>query len=232
MLSLSIGLSIGTGTVVSGGGATLGPISLTDNFNDNSTDGTKWTVGTLTGQSTTGVTVAEANLHVEVTGAVSSAGAHYSGYVSVPTFDFTGKWAFVQLGHTTQQGSEVFHLTFGPDANNRYMMEVDSGAFYFSKIVASTKTFFGSVGGIAWSATTHKWLRIRHGGAGDDNIYMDAAPSAASNPPIAGDWVNLASTAKDAGFAITASLVSFGGGCYASLATPTKFIFDGFNTAT
>jgi hypothetical protein len=137
----------------------------------------------------------------------------------------TGRAAQVQIKSTGT--AHEFYLSFGPDASNNYLVFVDTGALYLAKIKAGTQTILATVG--AWSATTHQWWRLRHGGAGDDTIYLDTAPSTAANPPASGDWVNRASAARDAAIALTSAHYAIGGGTYTSTPTPTTFKFDNFS---
>jgi hypothetical protein len=205
--------------------AVIASAALADNFDDNSRDATKWNVAAWEDGDATGVTVAEQNGELEVTGPVSTAGTHYSGYVSVNAVNVTGRAAQVQIKSTGT--TNLFYLSFGSDANNNFWAFVDSGTLYLAKRKTGTTSILATVG--AWSPTTHQWLRLRHGGAGDDTIYLDTAPSTAANPPASGDWVNRASAARDAAIALTSAHYAIGGGTYGSTPTPTTFKFDNFS---
>jgi hypothetical protein len=205
--------------------AVIASAALADNFDDNSRDATKWNVAAWAGGDATGVTVAEQNGELEVTGPVSTAGVHFSGYVSVNAVNVTGRAAQVQIKSTGTV--HEFYLSFGPDASNNYLVFVDTGTLFLAKIKAGAQTLLATVG--AWSATTHQWWRLRHGGAGDDTIYFDTAPSTAANPPASGDWVNRASAARDAAIALTSAHYAIGGGTYGSTPSPTTFKFDNFS---
>lgn len=204
--------------------------TLTDNYDDNSRDTAKWTEDQFAGGTTTGVTVTEQNGRLEVLGPASNAaGVRYSGYVSAILYTLDS--IYETLGHASMQTSEVVYFNAGPDNVNYYGALIDSGTLYFVKRVAGVQTILTTVG--AWSATTHKRLRLRWGGAGDNNVYLDTATSTSSDPPVSGDWTNRASAARDTALNLDACRLAKGGGSYITgPASPTTFIFDGFNTAT
>lgn len=202
--------------------------TLVDNYDDNSQDTALWVVDQFADGTVAGVTVAETGGQLQVTGPISVAAVRYSGYVSVSKFVLDA--SYVSTGHTTCQVGEVFYFGVGPDANNAYYAFVDSNTLYFFKRVGGVGSILATVA--TWSPTTHKRFRLRWSGNGDNTVYLDTATSSSSDPPIESDWTNRASAARDAGIDLSAAKQAVGGGAYASIASPTTSIFDGFNSAT
>jgi hypothetical protein len=207
--------------------------TLTDNFDDNSRDTSKWNVAQLHDNSgnNVNVTVIEQNSRLEITPPSGGGTNEYNGYTSINTYDFTGDHIFVQIsfsGALTTTTQAI--LSVGPDSGNNYEAVIQGdGNVYLQKIVSGS---FTNISSFAYNSSTHKWLRLRHGGVSDDTIYIDTAPDTASNPPTPTDWVNALSSPRDTGVPITAAHAGLSGGTWGASAGQTTIYFDGFNTAT
>jgi hypothetical protein len=70
--------------------------SMSDNFNDNSTDLNKWIVEAPFGTDAL-VTVQETSNHVLITPRASQSGNHLNGYESRSTYDLTDRFISIQL---------------------------------------------------------------------------------------------------------------------------------------
>lgn len=218
-MPLGLGLSIGIGSQQPSGTAAGAP-SLLDNFNDNSRNTSLWNIGAL---KTTGLngTVSETSQRLEILPAGSSG---YTGYITANTYDLSSSSVYVKMTLAgTMDAVEESYLGIGIDGSNYYLALVTSSNVLFQKNIAGSPS---NVAAVAYNATNHVWFRIRASGG---TIFLDAAPSTASNPPISGDWVNIGS--ETAGIALTAVKVALVAGV-SGAAAPTTIIFDGFNTAT
>ncbi|HEY8593305.1 MAG TPA: hypothetical protein VIL42_10650 [Sphingomicrobium sp.] len=212
-------------TLEDGSGYYLLENAFTDNFDDNSRDTSKWNLG-LTGW--TGITnngISETNGRVEVlppAGTTDGGG----GYESVNSYDITGGSIYlnVQASGTLSIGQEV-HFGFR-SASDGYFIFRDNTTLYLYRRVAGANT---SVGSVAYSATTHRWWRLRHNSA-DDTVHLETATSTAANPPASGDWTSRASETWNASVPKT-NKISFGSSNWQNVATPRTIYFDDFNTA-
>jgi hypothetical protein len=230
MFGLGLGIGLGQNVAaLGGGGGPAAASSLTDNFNDNSTDLAKWAVGQMKDPAavTTGVTVAETGGREDVTPPGSGL-LEYNGYVSVSTYTFTNDAIVVKITPASALSTaEEFYLAAGPDVSNHFMATQSGGSIYLQKMVAGANT---NLGNFAYNSTTHAWIRLRHDSSGD-TINVDTATSSASNPPVSGDWTNRISGARDVAIATTSNKLAFGAGSYTSGITPVTVSFDGFNIA-
>jgi hypothetical protein len=193
--------------------------ALSDNFDDNSRDASKWTAGQLAwgSASSTGVTVAETSGQLQITGPTSVAAERYDGYISALTYDFTGDSIFFALPNWASfQPGDIAFLVIGTDGQNNIRLNVRNNAGTLELVTVPV----GS-----------KWFRLRHS-VSPDRWNADTAPSSASDPPASGDWTNQLFGARTTGFRLTSVYQSACGGCFGSNASPTTIQIDGFNTAT
>lgn len=201
--------------------------TLTDNFDDNAI-GAAWATGQLViGGAASTSTAAETHQRLELSPATAG-GYDYNGYVTTGFYNLTNDGVFCSVTNTTGwSASQEFHLSFGDDANNHYDATISGGNLYLQKWIAGAVT---NITNVAYSATTHQWIRLRHITSGD-TINVDTASNAASDPPLSGDWTNRHSAARDTQIAVTAAKVGVAGGAFAAI-TPVTFYVDGLNTAT
>lgn len=194
-------------------------------------DASLWVKGSyFTTDEVQAVTVAQANSLVTITPISTADG--YNGYYSVGNFDLTNGVAFVKLATappSSAAASDAFFFV-GPDSNNWIRIAVEGGFIFAQHMVAGVKTLDTSV---AYSATSHKYLRIRHGtyaGGTGDNIYFDTWNGTtldANGNPV---WTNLFTLARPTALTITACKAEIDGGTYTAQASPGTIVWDNFNT--
>jgi subtilisin family serine protease len=168
-VSQAIMNSATAGKVFNAGAGTLNllayaAITISDDFNDNTTDASKWSIGDPAGGS-----VVEQNGRVEVTPPAETTG--YNGYFSVTTCDLTNSRMSVQVtpGIIGAYGPET-HFTLGDGDDN--MLFATSG---------SNLLFQTTVGGVRqhtyvpYSATQHRFWRFRHNRTTDE-VFWETSP--------------------------------------------------------
>src|SRR5687768_14849012 len=96
--------------------APSGPILLEDDFDDNTQDVAKWTLGSIAFENAA-VGVDEANQQLEITPLADTALPAIYGYKSVNTYDFTGREASVRIAADIGAGTEAW-LVVALDADN------------------------------------------------------------------------------------------------------------------
>lgn len=125
-------------------------VDLYDNFNDNSLDATKW--------ASFGTGVAEASSELELT---STLAAGYKGIYSQTNWDMTDSEISVQLvdaGNQALASWQVIPVLAQSDASNQLYWLVQANTLYAVKVVAGVST---NVYSVAYSSSTHKYLKIR-----------------------------------------------------------------------
>ncbi len=175
-----------------GDGAPLPPIprsTLTDSFDDNQRDTAKWYRGAVTYFGYIGdengdyhpasdmlVRTVEQNGRLEITPRVNTGGRRYNGYVSVNTFDFSGKHAGVQAVQAPNPSSAA-DMVFSVAANeyNWYRFHVVLGSLLLEATVGGAQT----TSTIAYSPTQHKFWRLRHH-AGTNTIIWETSADRSS----------------------------------------------------
>ncbi len=131
--------------------STSGTAGESDDFNDNSIDGAKWTgaFGTVT----------ETGGQMVFTCASNSTA--YSGIDGASNFDLTGKEYSVELvsaGNQTIASLEVGPIQLLKDSTNGLSFYINGGNIQALRKVAGVNAFGGSM---TYNSTTHKYLRIR-----------------------------------------------------------------------
>jgi len=190
------------------------PISyLRDDFENNVID-PAWSTG-VTGSATAAETGGQAVLTLPS----SVAGTHTAFYLANAQYDLTGDQCAIGIGTMVATGvAATAALQLYVDANNIYKWTQTSGTLKAQKIVAGTTTDLFSV---AWSATTHKYLRIRESGG---TVFFDTSTSASAGAA----WTNRGSTTIAAAFAVTSLFVQFFVSC-GNIASPGSLRLDMFN---
>jgi hypothetical protein len=184
--------------------------TLTDNFNDNSFNGTLWT-------RTSASVILEQNGRIEVTTTTAGNQAMYSN----ATYDLTGSYfkciltnesitgfglPFVGVGQTqaaTPPNSLYFDVNLATGSDLRAVQRV-----------ASTVTVLATV---TRNATSQRWLRIRESSG---TTYWEYSPNGY-------DWTTLHSAANP--ITVTALYAYNGGNGNAFLSTTTSYRIDHFN---
>ncbi len=188
--------------------------TLVDNFNDNSTDLTKWA------PYGTGL-YAEVNQRLEIRPASSSGAASYGGYDSAATYDLSASEVRVELVRPLRaaDGGEAY-LVATLDASNSVSITVDVDApgivqnLNAYQHVAGTYTRLARV---PYNAARHRWLRLREAlGV----LYWEVSADGTS-------WEVLASKAPP--IAITAVNLGCGAGTWQRVPSPGVAVFDNFN---
>lgn len=201
----------------------LKTISLQDSFSGSAIDTSKWTVTADSGTSA-----------LQMGGRLKLIGpaAGTTGYVSVAsknTYDLTNKSVFISMPRIATRSRfesfcESYPIQIGLDATHFFDWAIwNGGLTAHDKNGGSRNDLYSTT----YSATTHRWFRIRHQ-TSDNKIYWDTAPATASNPPLESQWVNRFS--ETAPFAITAIGVSVTLGAWSGPSVDTGTLsVDGFN---
>ena len=184
--------------------------SLTDSFNDNSI-AAKWT------PNDGGAHIFERNYQIEIT---STTATNYFILASTANYDLTGSYAqarLVSVGNQALVSYEVYPVTLVIDANNQLQFLVNQNVISAGAIIAGVQTGFVST--LTYSATLHKYFRIRESGG---SIFWDYSADSRI-------WTNY-NTATVAGtFAVTSLQAQILAGNYAAEASTTLARFDDFN---
>lgn len=84
----------------------------------------------------------------------------YAGYVSAAAYDFTGMAAAVEVPQAATGAADTI-LAVVKDSQNFAFIVVEEGMLYFDRCTAGAR----SISGIPYSATDHRWWRLRHDAA-------------------------------------------------------------------
>ncbi len=193
-------------------------VALSDNFDDNSQDVSKWTLGSIAFQNS-GVGVSETNQQLEITPIANEATAAIYGYQSVSTFDFTGLEAVVRLTASFGAPSEGW-LVVVLDASNYLRMHAVGGGNLFTR--SRVATVNSNVDHGTFTFATHTYWKIRHD-SGPDQVVWEYSSDGSS-------WTELRRIARP--ITITAVTFYVSGGSAASSATPPVVKFDDFIAQT
>lgn len=206
--------------------------TLSDNFDDNATDTAKWIANNqfYNPATTPGGTVTEANSRVGI--APFTGGNVTGGYISQDFFSLIGSEVvckFELVGASNLSGiSQRAFMAVGAHNGNYYAVALQGANLGLGEYDPTAGVGLNDFGTFAYSPTTHAWWRLRESAG---TIFLDTAPSTASNPPISGDWTNrhsraVASTIKLSGVKVAIMNSTLG----ADAAAKTVY-FDGLNTA-
>ena len=182
---------------------------LTDNFNDNSINGTLW--GTYTASSGT---VAETSQHIVISPAASTVGSEAQLY-SQSSYSLTGSNCYLNFVQGSSQSVDTY-VKLLLDANNTVAFIWNNGTLYSYTLIAAVEAYRNSASVTAGAST---WLRIRESGG---TLYWDYSTNDRSS------WTNLDSMANP--FAVTSLALLLGSYEWGSSASPGSTIFDNINT--
>lgn len=182
--------------------------TFTDNFDDNSIDAAKWT---QYGSGTKSETSQQMQISTVLAG-------DYSGVQSLNAYDLTGTSAFVELANAGNQSitSLEVYLLVTIDSSNYVAWLVAGNTLYAYKKVAGSAT---QVFSVAYSSTTHKWLRIRESGG---VTYWDTSTDGSS-------WTSRYSETNP--ISVSAVYADLQVGTWQAEGSTTTVIFDNFNVA-
>src|SRR6202011_3466026 len=131
-------------------------VTLTDNFDANNLDTTKWTK-----YEGANYAVADTNQRLQITNTTSA--SDWGGIQSVNAYDATGSELSVNLinaGNAASQGApfQWTKLTKNGDNANAVEIGVNNGTLFAKKFVAGTGTIISFIG---YSPSAMQWVRLR-----------------------------------------------------------------------
>lgn len=194
-----------------------GPVLLSDDFDDNSRDTAKWTLGSIAFENA-GVGVAEANQQIEITPLALTADPAIYGYKSVETYDFTSREASIRIAADIDPNTEAW-LVVAIDADNYFRTWVASGTLQTRSRVGANNT---NESHGTFNFATHTYWRIRHDQTPDQIVWEYSSNG--------GEWIELRRLARPV--TITAISIYISGGTGSSIASPGLVKFDDFNLRT
>ena len=204
---------------------TAAPPILSDDFNDNSLDTTKWTANDLfSGFIDTSVPLNETGQRLEIGPLLQNAsGSHYRGIRTVSSYDFTGGYAHVELVQPASAATKADAMfTLGYSVDNYYRIYVSEGKLIGQKKVAGVKTTFFNIN---YDSTNHRYLRIRHDEAANI-VVLETAPSSGTGP---GTWTSRHSETWNSAVQLTATQFELKAGTWQpETNAPGTVIFDNF----
>lgn len=198
---------------------------LSDNFNDNSLDATKWVSNDLfSGFTDNWLPLNETGQRLEI-GPLSQAGSgsHYRGIRSLHTYAFTGGYTHVELAQAPALNSTADAMfTVGYSSDNYYRIYENNGSLFGLKRVSGVKTTLFT---ISYNSTNHRFWRIRHD-AGTNKVVFETAPSAGSAP---GAWTERYNETWSSAVQLSQMQFEMKGGTFQpEFNAPGKVIFDNF----
>jgi len=165
-------------------------VLLADDFNDNSLDTSKWSIGQITGSVDTGVPVVETGQHLAVGPLLQNAsGFHFNGVVSNLAYDFADASAYLQVV-TPPPGNSISELRLSvaganSPAANVYRFIILGSNLKLQKVIGGSAA--NVIAPFAYNATSMKFLRIRHDSA-SGNVLFETAPASAGDANLPGTW--------------------------------------------
>lgn len=201
------------------------PPILSDDFNDNSLDTTRWTANDLfSGFIDLSVPLNETGQRLEIGPLLQNAsGSHYRGIRTVNSYDFTGGRAHVELvqpASATTKADAMF--TLGYSVDSYYRIYVSEGKLIGQKKVAGVKT---TLFNINYDSTNHRYLRIRH----DETANLVILETAASTGTGPGTWTSRHSETWNSAVQLAATQFELKAGTWQpETNAPGTVIFDNF----
>src|SRR5687767_4423218 len=203
-------------------------VILSDDFNDNSLDTTKWVANDVfSGFTNTNVSVAETSQRLEIGPLLQNvSGSSYNGIRTVNSFNFSGAYTYVELVQAAASNTAADAMfTVGNDVNAYYRMYVEGGTLFGQRKIGATKTTLFST---TYDSVNHRFLRIRHD-SNTGNVTLDTAPGNSGAP---GTWVQRYSETWNSSISTSAIRFELKGGTWQVEANaPGKVIFDNFHAA-
>lgn len=198
-----------------------GPVTIVaEDFNDNSRDTAKWSVGAIFAQISNAaafdpaVGVFERNQRLEIVPRSNVSGDHYAGYVSASTLDFTNATASVRVLQATTGTSDTY-LGIVRDGQTFELIVAEEGMLYF---IQATNGAFDATS-IPYDPAAHRFWRIRHV-ASPAAIHFETSPDRTA-------WTTRRSV--NPSFAVTAVRAELGAGTFAATASPGMAVFEDFS---
>jgi hypothetical protein len=163
-----------------------GPWTVTDTFDDNTLDPAIWVSDNLfSGARDAGIPVNERNQRLEI-GPLPLNDSGYNGIRTQPR-DFRGAYAQIRLVQRQAPTSTAYAMFTVGDGDTHYRFYTFGTTLVCEEKVNSVKTT-PSPCSVAYSATSHQFLRISHDSATGEAVW-EAAPAIGNEP---GAWIPLA----------------------------------------
>ncbi len=184
--------------------------TLQDNFNNNSISAS-WA---LAGSGTPANQIFERSQQLEII--TSGVSGEYFTFQSATTYDMTASYILMQLLSVGAQAANQDCVPLGAsvDANNTVFFSVNGGNIQCYRKVGGVQTQTGT--NLAYSATVHKWLRIREAGG---TTFWDFSTNSIT-------WTNITSIANP--ITLTAVTLFMQAGQFGAAAS-TTMRYDNFN---
>jgi PKD repeat protein len=165
-------------------------VLLSDDFNNNSVDLSKWVIAQITGSQDAAIAVSESSQRLNVGPlAQGASGFHFNGLTSNLAFDFTGAYAYLSVVTPPPAGSTAEMRLSVAGANspaaNVYRIIILGANVKLQKVIGGTAS--NVIAPFAYNATSMKFLRIRHD-AVSGNVVFETAPASASDANLPGAW--------------------------------------------
>jgi hypothetical protein len=188
--------------------------TLVDNFNDNTTNTTLWTVAD---QPTPAKSrIREVNGRLEIRPEPSTSGTNLNDYQSATTYDLTASEARVEVVQalTASLGTTTF-LSARINATNEVYLAIEEGGMLLAvSEVSGTATVQDQR---PYDDRLHRWLRLRERGG---FLYWETSPDGHA-------WETVARAANP--ITLTAVTITIGAGTYQAVAHPGFAVLDNFN---
>ncbi len=205
------------------------PAILSDDFNDNSIDTTKWlTQDMFTMWTNLGVPITETAQQLQIGPLLQIPATAHRGVVTASVFNFTGANSYVELvqGPSSTTDAEASFAV----GNNPNRPDLTQARFY--RIYVKHGTLFGerrtsgtvktTLFSIPYDPVAHRFWRIRHNAG---SVTLDTAPGSGGVP---GTWVQRFTQTWHSAIPVTSVLIEFRGGTATQQTNPGTVIFDNF----
>jgi hypothetical protein len=189
---------------------------LSDNFDDNARDTTKWSIATLNDAPADFdplVSVVEQNSRLNITPRSGVYGNHYGGYVSVQAWDLSGRQALVEVVQVTNVNDwadTVFAI--GIDSQNWFRFVKERDQLYLQTKVGGVKTSTN----VPYNSAQQRFWRFRHDAATDQVLFETSADGVG--------WVTRRTVAR--GIPVAALRVELSAGTFNWNNAPGTAVFD------
>ena len=177
--------------------------TLTDNFNDNSRDGSKWGAYGF---------IQEINQRIEIR--LPSNTPNYSGLLSAARYDLTNSSIHVEVPLPPQPGVSI-NLKVVVDDNNHLFFHAAGG-----NLTCTAFCTGGFSKTLPYDPENHRWWRLRES---DSVLYWEASANGQ-------DWNILLTRGKPAGLNLFSVEIHLQAGTGDKVASPGLVIFESFNT--
>src|ERR1044071_3589589 len=199
---------------------------VSDDFNDNSLNTSKWDTNLFSGFTNTNLPLAETAQRLEIGPLVQNInGSSYRGIRTVSSYNFSGAYTYVELVKAAESNTAADAMfTIGNDVNNYYRIYVSAGNLIGLKKIGGTKTTLFT---ITYNSTNHRFLRIRNDSG---SVYFDTATGSSGVP---GTWTQQYTETWNSSISTSSIIFELKGGTFQSETNaPGTVIFDNFEVAS